>query len=722
MMTPAPLPGWNKLLCAAVRRPVPDATLAAPWHQDGEVAGWLSRSAWSLALIALWRKNRATSAQLTAWLPDFFCNSSLDPLRLTGLKLLFYPLTPEMQPDMAACRALAEAAPPDLFVLVHYFGRPSHPASARDFCRHHGAWLIEDAAHVLRPVGEVGTGGDFVMYSPHKHLPLPDGAVLVVRPNGPGVLGREGIATLGLPATWTDQLVDLQLQMGVAVKSSETSAWLWLGKRVAQKLGFSRMRVAGAPFVESLVPESVEAPALIAPVPSRLGRRMLGCLVGKLGRVARGRQRHQLLWDALLVNGGVQAEDSLDTAERPAYRDWTPYLGAYKSDSVSHAESMYRNWQKRSLPVTTWPDLPPEVMLDRERHAHAWNLRHTRVYLPVHQSLSVREMVRRGGQTARGVPEGGSTLKLVWDEVSPGQWGEWMVQAGRSNLLQSWAYGEAKGTNSGWHVKHGVFYQGAKPVAFVQVLQKSVARMLTISRINRGPVFVESPSLSDTAAVWGELAGLGNIFSGKVLAAAPELELSGSHLVLMEKLGFRQFHPVAWESVWVDLKMGLSELRSNLDGKWRHALLSAEKSDLRLESGSDDRLFEWMVEKYEELMLQKGFVGAPVSSLLALRARLPAGSPLLILRAFHGEEAIAGICLARHGAAATYLLGWNGPAGRRLRANQYLLWNAIALLKNSGLEWFDLGGISEDDTPGIASFKLGLKGKRYESVGEYWKW
>jgi hypothetical protein len=639
---------------------------------------------------------------------------------MTGLKLLFYPLTPELQPDMAACRTLAEANPPDLFVLVHYFGRPAHPAQARDFCRHHGAWLIEDAAHVLRPVAEVGTGGDFVLYSPHKHLPVPDGSVLVVRPKGTGVLERADIESLGLPATWADQLHDLERQMGPAVKSSETNAWWWLVRRVVQKLGFRRMPVAGVPFVEPSETGYDVAPSLIAPRPSSLGHRLIGCLVGDLGRVARQRQRRQLVWDAALADGGP-GEGVPDLGERSEGRAWVPYLGAYRSDSVSHAEFMYRKWQSRGLPVTTWPDLPPEVILDRDRHANAWNMRHKRLYLPVHQSLTMQEMVRRVGLSTP-LPENVSKTRLVWDEASPGQWDEWMVQAGRSNLLQSWAYGEAKAASSGWRVRRGVFYLEVEPVAFVQVLQKSVSSVLRISRINRGPVFLKPPSLSELAAIWGELAGLGNIFKGKVLTTAPELELLGSHLVLMEKLGFRQFHPVAWESAWVDLQTDLSELRRNLDGKWRNALLSAEKLGLLLESGSDDYLFDWMVKKYEKLMREKGVNGAPVSLLLALRARLPADSPLLILRAVHEEEVIAGICLVRHGAAATYLLGWNGPAGRRLRANQFLLWNAIALLKQSGLEWFDLGGISEDDTPGIASFKLGLQGERYEAVGEYWKW
>ena len=68
----------------------------------------------------------------------------------------------------------------------------------------------------------------------------------------------------------------------------------------------------------------------------------------------------------------------------------------------------------------------------------------------------------------------------------------------------------------------------------------------------------------------------------------------------------------------------------------------------------------------------------------------------------------------------TYLLGWNGYKGRNLKPNQFLLWNAMMLLKEQGIRWFDLGGIDED-TPGISEFKLGVNGIRYALVGEGWK-
>lgn len=104
------------------------------------------------------------------------------------------------------------------------------------------------------------------------------------------------------------------------------------------------------------------------------------------------------------------------------------------------------------------------------------------------------------------------------------------------------------------------------------------------------------------------------------------------------------------------------------------------------------------------------------------RATSDEDAPQLMLRAAHDGKLAAAICLTCHGSAAACLVGWEGYKGRNLKANQYLLWQAIVHIKQSGLHRFDLGGISEENTSGITAFKLGLNGERYELVGEYLKW
>jgi hypothetical protein len=163
-------------------------------------------------------------------------------------------------------------------------------------------------------------------------------------------------------------------------------------------------------------------------------------------------------------------------------------------------------------------------------------------------------------------------------------------------------------------------------------------------------------------------------------------------------------------------------MRRRLDGKWRNMLVSAEKGALRLEVGSNEQLIDWMLARYQQLAAEKNFAGPPVSLLQVLRRKVDGQSPLVIFRALDDGEPVAGICIAVHGAAAIYLLGWNGVRGRNLKANHFLLWHAIMHLKQAGLLWFDLGGFDEELTPGISAFKLGLKGERYSLAGEYWKW
>src|SRR5882762_9278714 len=142
------------------------------------------------------------------------------------------------------------------------------------------------------------------------------------------------------------------------------------------------------PYTEEQNPADAESSRLAAPVHGGLARRLLTGLIADLAVIARYRQRHQLLWDALVLTDDVSSSELVTATDRPSRREWTPYLAGYRVDPAN-AEATYCHWQRQGLPVTTWPDLPPEVVANRSRHANAWNLRHSRMYLPVHQSLQV---------------------------------------------------------------------------------------------------------------------------------------------------------------------------------------------------------------------------------------------------------------------------------------------------------------------------------------------
>ena len=300
------------------------------------------------------------------------------------------------------------------------------------------------------------------------------------------------------------------------------------------------------------------------------------------------------------------------------------------------------------------------------------------------------------------------------------QWNSMMYQVGQSNLLQSWAYGQSKSKIEGWKVSRIVICKFKKPVAFAQILEKQFA-FFRLIRINRGPLLLEdsNPEMQEDVAQL-MVKKLGGWKKGRLFIFTPELPLTGKILVLMTKLSFYKFTFRSWESIWVDLDGDRSELRNRLNSKWRNKLSIAERQKLRFETHCDVHNFEWLVNRCYEMMKDRG-KSIPSKLYHQLLLEFQSEQPMQILKAFSGDELLAGICIVSHGSAATYLLGWNGEQGRNLKANQFLLWNAIMLLKEQGIRWLDLGGIDEEGTPGINEFKLGVNGARYVLVGEGWK-
>lgn len=370
-MTLAPLPTVCALWAAHARPVLTGDALAAPWCRPGDIGMWFSRSAWSLLAIAEWRARVTGKMPVTIWLPDFFCNVALAPLREMGAQFLFYPVNDQLVPDLDACLNQASEHPPDLFVLVHFFGQPAPADQALALCRNVGGWLVEDAAHVLRPIPGVGEHGDCVLYSPHKHLVSPDGAVLVIRGDGPSQLGRDTRAITSLGEVVT-------ALMARSAYSMQPVA-IWLMKRILQLLGVRYNKYA-APFWPDTGTGNLPLPH---PRMSILAKRLLSVQHDILDEVAQLREQHCRIWQEALTGSGMT---------QPEMQSWsmlsTPYLAGFIGEDLIRAEACYVRWQHAGLPVLTWPDLPPEVLANPVHHESAQRLRQTRVYLPVHQSLS----------------------------------------------------------------------------------------------------------------------------------------------------------------------------------------------------------------------------------------------------------------------------------------------------------------------------------------------
>lgn len=716
-MTHSPLPNFSTLFRLFLPMKNNGEGLLKNWHREGECAIWLSRSGWSLALLSNLRLQKS-KVKINIWIPDYFCNSSLLLLRKTNCNLIFYPVQENMEPDYKNFKDLvASAGPPDIFLIVHYFGKPVPAYPIVEFCKKHSTWLVEDATHVLRPIKGIGEAGDFVLYSPHKLLPLPDGAILIARPDGPSRLDSKVIEDIFKNGKWLGFLSELKLSSkGSFNFKGSFSIIIWVLKQILQKVYLRRY--IKQPFYES--EQSLTAFfAFPNPEISKISLKILSILCYKLADIAIIRERNQMLWDHCVGLLLQKKNTAIYPGSRPSNLNWTPYLSSFVGNEQT-ISGFYSCLDAKKFLPTTWPDLPPELFENKNRHDVAIRLRNSRFYLPVHQSVSMnhfRTLIKESNKLSEKV---NSNIRVEWNKSNKVQWDSFIMDTGKSNLLQSWTYGESKSKVEGWIVNRVIWYQDDKVVAIAQVLEKRILKLFRAYRVNRGPLFITSDTSIKNSVVH-QLLSFGNIFKGKILSVSLELEKNPNNFACLTRTNLIQLDPKGYSSIWIDLRLTPDIIRKSLNGKWRNMLVFAEKQELQIESGSSQNLIDWLCDVHNENMKGKGFKGISSEFLNSLALEDDTDNPVIVYKASSQGLAVAAVCVAYHGNAATYLIGWTSEEGRRFKANYLLLWEAIKELQDRKKEWFDLGGIDTEATPGISGFKTGMNGELYSIVPAGWK-
>lgn len=689
-------------LIRAVLRPDPnvsDRKLAMPWLRAGYQPFWFSKSAWSLVVITQWFQSVHPKPQCHVWIPDYFCNQSLVGLRSNSITLVFYPIDASMQPDWAACNALAQKKPPHLFLLVHYFGQVSHVMGARDFCHRHQAIFIEDCAHALLPVEGMGNSGDFVLYSPHKSLALPDGALLLAHPR---VMKRMAQNSDEFLPTF-EPVVAKFLQQ----PQQPSHVWFWVLKRIVQRLlpnVIATMRNDSRPSSKSLN-EQTSVRWTVLPKQSELSRQLLVRYIPTIESYAWIRYYHAVLWMHWL---------SKKNGFTPSIPQFPYLLGVPCASSV--VQQQYLQARDIPSPLTTWPDLPPEVLQHPEYHKTAIELQEKIIFYPIHHGIRPQRMRR----DTSNMPLSSSGLRLKWDLASA-TWEMLFDQVPKSSLSQSAFYAKALHLDRKWTPRFGAIEVDGHVVGLWVILEKRGPLGLTAARLNRGPIWLhEEHAQSLIPHVFAALREHYSIRRGRLLWIAPNVPLTSEYLIMLSQLQFKRRFIAPWTSVWVDLSQSESALKASMVSTWRNQLMVAMRHEMLIEISQDASALEWLLAHHEQHMKEHGYGGPRPRFVRHLqKTAQDVGDCFFVLRAAHDACFVAGIAVIRHGTSATYFIGCTLEAGRSLYATNLLLWRAMILLKSKGCAWFDLGGINPYLTPGITAFKRGLNGEPYRLIGEY---
>jgi len=307
-------------------------------------------------------------------------------------------------------------------------------------------------------------------------------------------------------------------------------------------------------------------------------------------------------------------------------------------------------------------------------------------------------------------------MDVKWESLSQAPWEEFHSSQ-RGALQQAWIYGEAL-TSLGVSMARAMVWQDGQLVAIAQFMCKRVLGYISLASCTRGPIFHPDLSPADRAAIYKRLRQSVPVPHLKVPLFSPDR--SGEQLDPVEIRGMSRVM-TGYSTVLLDLTQALSTLKAQFEGKWRNRL-NKVLANVRLQVHVQASLkrCDWLLGQELAQREAKKFHGLPTDFVKAyIACAADHRQAFVVAYAELGKNTVGGMLFLIHGRVASYHVGWSDEEGRRLNAHNALLWQAMAYLKDMGIEVLDLGGVNTHDLPGISRFKLGAGGQPITLAGTY---
>lgn len=306
------------------------------------------------------------------------------------------------------------------------------------------------------------------------------------------------------------------------------------------------------------------------------------------------------------------------------------------------------------------------------------------------------------------------TVEVEWDSLSQKKWGALLSAAPCAAYQQSYAFGEAVRAFGGG-ICRAHFHADGADVGVAQIHLRSFFNVFTLATVMRGPVWARediAPELK--TAAYREIRESLPVIGPHLLLIMPEDSDDSAEKAARLRRVVSSYH-----TALIDLHQDEEALRAAMSQKWRNRLRAAEKQNIRISTiGRRPNQYEWLLAHEREQRKRNRYM-AMSTDFVSVFQKNAGKHSLLMLQAEHEKERIGGLMFLRHGANATYHIGWTSDAGKSLNVNNLMLWEAMRRLKEDGVHTLDLGGIDTNYTPGLARFKLGAGGRLHSQCGTY---
>ena len=311
--------------------------------------------------------------------------------------------------------------------------------------------------------------------------------------------------------------------------------------------------------------------------------------------------------------------------------------------------------------------------------------------------------------------------EIKWSALSDQEWNKCFYNIKRSNLLQSDSYVRTMAQLDNQKQRRGVIEIDGNIAGLIQILEAGILNNAVHGVIvDRAPLWLDGYGSAQDFEMF--LKAFTREFPkrfGRRIRFIPEMENNVVCRELLQKYGYKSSNNHGYQTIWLDIRPELDLLRKKLNPKWRNKLVKSEKRGLDITFGDATQYFPWLIKNYAKDKALRGYDGASPKIITALVKEFSRGENMLLGTALLEGEPIAAILIFIHGSSSTYQIGYTSDSGRANCAHNLLLWRAVEELKAGNITDFDLGGVNDESAKNVKTFKEGLGGKLYETLGIY---
>lgn len=315
------------------------------------------------------------------------------------------------------------------------------------------------------------------------------------------------------------------------------------------------------------------------------------------------------------------------------------------------------------------------------------------------------------------------------EKISHSDWEELWKGSYKTNLVQSWSYGESKKTSEGWNIERILIKKNAKKVALVQVLIKEFFLIWKVIRINRGPIIIYKGKNEERESICRlvikQIIDNYRTFGLLVIQIVPEINDNNANEKYLRSLGLKKTNLPQYKSGLIKLQQDENKIMMSFNGKWRNCLKKGMQSDIKiLRPKLNKDTIAKVLEVYGKSQVEKKFRGLSNTLISSMFSSKEDNFRINIFFAYdnnilNSNEPIGILTSVYHGNTTTYLIAYSDLIGRKPNVNYVMLWKAILKAKSDGCNWFDIGGLNEQTPRGVAHFKKGLNSELYSLIGEW---